>query len=104
VSYAGDIVSKYHSWTRNAIVVLAFGGSGIANITRRFLIERGAYEAFYSRIEREYGRVFGINQSLWGSDIPFALPSTQLPNVGELWKCQPGMCFEISKMQTFSIL
>jgi hypothetical protein len=55
-------------------------------LVRQYLNQTAKYEKFYHLYEKRYISVFG-NKSLPGEQIPFALPSSSLPIIGQLKQC-----------------
>jgi len=80
------------------MAIIAFGG-GLSTVTKRYLKATNKYTTFYELVHDYYMTVFGNaitdrhNGSirLEGGDLPFALPLTKLPKVGNYSKCQPNV-------------
>ncbi|KAL0482233.1 hypothetical protein AKO1_011119 [Acrasis kona] len=71
----GTGISPVVTWDSKVTTVVAMLG-GVSDITEKVLRKQGKYERFYNLVNKEWSSKF---TSIRGEDIPFALPSSQLP-------------------------
>lgn len=83
----GTAISPVLTWDSKITTLCGILG-GISDITREVLKQDHKYEIFVQRVNYEWNRVF---DELHGEDLPFAVPSVNIPypsSLGDFSTCQ----------------
>ena len=79
-SLKNNAIAPLVTWDAKATTILALC-EGVANMTRAYLMQEGAYDDFLAVVDREWGRVFGPTGTnpLQGEALGFRPPTAALP-------------------------
>jgi hypothetical protein len=83
--FDGSLICPVQTWDSKITTVLAMNG-GIIDLTRKYLKEKGKYDAFVARVNKEWTETFGSG-TLQGENLDFKAPQNGFSTAWKSFPC-----------------